>query len=305
MIYTKDFSVIVPCWRGAARFLPKLFDSIPDKDGVEIIVVDNSKEPLQRDEIASNREITLLHSAPERHAGGSRNDGMAVAKGKWLLFADADDFYSADAFDIYYEHLNTDADLVYTGMGGVYEDTGEPSDRGERYERMIHQYCTGEIDEYELRIGFSSPCCKMVSHALVDKYELRYDEIRAGNDIYFSLTSGYYANKIEAVDAVTYIASVNRGSLTRRRDYEVTKARLYSKLHCNQFLRERGLPQYQHSVMFALAESRHYGLSKSWEFVKMMAQFHQNPFIGWRRWMATSKRNKKLDKKESEYIVNK
>lgn len=303
MSYTKDFSVIVPVWRGAAHFLPKLFDSIPLKDEIEIIVVDNSKEPLKRVEIVSDREITLLHSAPERHAGGSRNDGMAAAKGKWLLFADADDFYSPDAFDIYYDHLNTDAEIVYTGMGGVYADTGEPSDRGRYYEKKVHDYCVGGIGENSLRIGFASPCCKMVSHALVDRENLRYDEIRAGNDIYFSLTSGYYAKKIEAVDVVTYIATVNKGSLTKRRDYEVIKARLYSKLHCNQFLRKHSLSQYQHSIIFALFESRHYGLGKTWEFVKMIAKFRQNPFIGWRRWIRTAKRKAKDDKEQAKYIV--
>ncbi len=299
-----DFSVIVPCWRGAIEFLPKLFDSIPQRDEIEIIVVDNSKEPVQRDEIKSDREIVLLHSAPERHAGGSRNDGMAAAKGKWLLFADSDDFYTPEAFDIYYEHLNTDAEIVYTGMGGVYADTGEPSDRGDRYIEMVHNYCTGVIDKQQLIIGFSSPCCKMVSHDLVDREELKYDEIRAGNDIYFSLTSGFYAKEIEVIDAITYIATVNRGSLTKRRDYEVIKARLYSKLHCNKFLREHGLSKYQHSVMFALAESRHYGIDKMLEFIKMIVKFRQNPFVGWKRWIETSKKKREENKKDSKYLVN-
>lgn len=303
MNYTKDFSVIVPCWRGAVHFLPKLFDSIPNIDKIEIIVVDNSKELLKREEIASDREITLLHSSPNRHAGGSRNDGIVVAKGKWLLFADADDYYSPDAFNIYYRHFDTDAEIVYTGMGGVFADTGEPSERGSFYKKKVHDYCIGAADELSLRIGFASPCCKMVSHELVDREKLRYDEIRAGNDIYFSMTSGFYAKKIEAVDAITYIATINRGSLTQRRDYEVIKARLYSKLHCNQFLRQHGLRQYQQSVMFAIAASRHFGLCKTWEFVKMIAKFHQNPFIGWRRWFRTSKQNAKHDKARAKYIV--
>lgn len=303
MTYTKDFSVIVPVWRGAIKYLPKLFASIPDKEGIEIIVVDNSKDSVKREEIASSREITLLHSAPERHAGGSRNDGMAVAKGKWLLFADADDYFTPDAFDIYYSKIDTDAELVFTGMGGVYEDTGKKSDRGDRYIKLVHDYCTGTIEEQDLRLGFSSPCCKMVSHALVDREGLRYDEIRAGNDIYFSLTSGYYAKKIDAIDCVTYIATVNRGSLTRRRDYEVIKARLYSKLRCNQFLREHELAERQHSVMFALAESKNYGLDKTLEFIGMIIKFRQNPFIGWKRWKSTAKTSKNIKKQEKQYII--
>jgi glycosyltransferase involved in cell wall biosynthesis len=303
MTYIKDFSVIVPVWRGAINYLPRLFDSIPEKKGIEIIVVDNSKEPVKREEIESPREITLLHSAPERHAGGSRNDGMAAAKGKWLLFADADDYYTSDAFDTYYSKLDSDAEIVYTGMGGIYEDTGEPSDRGDGYARLVHKYCVGEVEEYDLRLGFASPCCKMVSRELVVREGLKYDEIRAGNDIYFSLTSGFFAKKIDAVDTTTYIATVNRGSLTKRRDYEVIKARLYSKLHCNQFLREHGYSHHQHSVMFAMAESRHYGLCKSLEFLKMIVKFRQNPFSGCRNWFKTIKKDRELGNIDEKYII--
>ena len=304
MIYNKDFSVIVPVWRGAIKYLPKLFDSIPDKDGIEIIVVDNSKDPVNRSEINSDRAITLLHSAPERHAGGSRNDGIAAANGKWLLFADADDFYTPDAFDIYYEHLNTEAEIVYTGMGGVYADTGEKSDRGDVYIQKVHKYCVGEADETILRLSFSSPCCKMVSHALVDREKLRFDEIRASNDVYFSLTTGYYAIKIEAVDVITYIATVNRGSLTKRRDYEVIKARYYATLHCNQFKKEHGIKQYQHSVMYFLFESRRFGILKMWEFIKMLVEYKQNPLLGWSKWLNTFKQNKKTEAKDKHYIVD-
>ena len=303
MEYTKDFSVIIPCWRGAIKFLPKLFSSIPDNERIEIIVVDNSKEPVMRQEIESCRDIVLIHSAHERHAGGSRNDGMKVAKGKWLIFADADDYFTPTAFDVFYSKVDSDAELIYTKPDGIYEDSGEWSDRGEYFAQQVHRYCVGEIEENSLRLGFSSPWCKMVKHELVDRENLRYDEIRAGNDQYFSLTSGYFAKTIEAVDEITYIVTVNYGSLTQHRDYEVIKARLFSLLHCNQFLRGHGLSRYQHSIMAILYEGRRFGVLKMWEFVIMLFKFRQNPFIGWRRWASSLRRTKNEDVINKKYIV--
>ena len=303
MTYSKDFSVIVPTWRGAIKYLPRLFDSIPESDRIEIIVVDNSVEPVNREEINSKRTITFLHSAPERHAGGSRNEGIRVAMGKWLLFADADDYYTPDAFDIYYSIFDTEAEIVYTGMGGIYDDTGEPSDRGDIYVQLVHQYCNGEIDDKTLRYKFSSPCCKMVSHDLVKRYNLCYDEIRAGNDNYFSITSGFYAKRIVAIDKVTYIASVNRGSLTKRNDYEVLKSRFYAKLHCNQFFRKQKLANQQYSVMYALIECRKFGFSKMCSLFLMLAKFHQNPFVGYKNWIKTAKNLKNIVAKDKDYTT--
>lgn len=303
MIYSKDFSVIIPTWRGAIKYLPKLFETIPDTDRVEIIVVDNSKKPVNREEINSTREITLLHSAPERHAGGSRNEGMVVAKGRWLLFADSDDYYTDDAFDVYYSMLNTDAEIVYTGMGGVFMDTGEPSTRGERYIKAVHDYLNGKLSEMQLRLGFSSPCCKMVSHDLVLRHNLKYDEVVACNDMFFSMLSGYYAKTVTAVDKITYIATVSRGSLTRRHDYAIGISRLKVRLRYNQFLREHALSDYQGSIMNELKEVSGCGIKAAVEGLVLVARYRQNPFIGYKRWIKSYKsivENKKVEKKHLE-----
>lgn len=265
--------------------------------------MDNSKEPLQREEIESDREFTLLHSAPERHAGGSRNDGINAAKGKWLLFADADDYFTDDAFEIFYKYIDSEAEIIYTKPDGRYDDTDEKSGRADTYAELVHGYRTGINSEEDLRLGFGTPWCKMVSHALVDRENLRFDEIRACNDIYFSLSSGYFAKTIIADDNITYIVTVNRGSLTQRRDYEVIRARLYGKLHCNQFLKEHGLAHRQRSVMYFLSESRHFGIRSFFDMLGMIIKARQNPFVGWKRWMMTAGNIKKLEQKNEQYLV--
>lgn len=302
MNYNFVFSVIVP-HRNSTGTLPRLFDSIPQRKDLEIIVVDNSPTPIKKEDIASKRPFKLLYSDPQRGAGCARNVGIESATGKWLLFADADDFYSKEAFEVFYNKTESDADLIYTGMGGMYLDTGERSDRGDGYTKLVKQFLNKEIPESDLRFKFSSPCCKMVRHDMVNKYGLRYDEVAASNDMYFSMLCGYHAKTIEAVDIVSYIATVSKGTLTKRRDYTVISARYGVYLRYNKFLKNHGYSEYQRSVLnYALSLCR-MGVRPAWEAVVLLIKYRQNLFVGYQNWIATLQKKKTRDKVDSKYIV--
>lgn len=301
-MYTKDISVIIP-HRDSIKFLPTLISSIPIDDRIEIIIVDNSPQRISVNDIPVEREFKLLYSSPSRGAGGARNVGIENAQGKWLIFADADDYFTNEAFECFISLIDSDAEVVYTCMGGVYMDTGEPADRGDVYTRLVKGYLSGVYTEEDLRLGFPSPCCKMVSHDLVRRNTIKYDEIRAGNDIYFSTVSGKLARQILAIDVITYIATVSHGTLTQRRDYEVIKARLYSKLHCNQFLKQHGHYSRQHSIMYELLQSLRFGPTKIIKFLKMVYAFGQNPFIGYKRWLKGILVVRNISKNNRKYIT--
>lgn len=300
-----DFSVIIP-HRDSLHLLPKLFSSIPDSDKIEVILVDNSPIPItlqQIRNIGGERNISLLFSSPERGAGGARNVGMENAHGKWLIFADADDYFAENAFDCFYRHFNSKAEIVYFCAIGKYIDTGEYSSRGEAYTNLVRGYLNGKCSENDIKFGHKVPWGKMIKRNLVNLHCLMFDEIRAGNDAFFSITSAYFAQKIEAVDFVTYIVTVSKGSLTMKRNYEVIKSRLYSTLHCNQFLKQHGHSAMQHSIMYALYASRNYGFKAFFEFCRMIIKFRQNPFIGCENWLKTLKKYSAQNKKDKKYIV--
>lgn len=300
-----DFTVIIP-HRDSVYLLPRLFSSIPDSDKIEVILVDNSPIPITLQQIRNTgvkRNFILLFSSPERGAGGARNVGLENAHGKWLVFADADDYFADGAFDVFYEYRESDSDIVYFCSSGIYIDTGEYSSRAESYTNLVRDYLNGDCSEEDIKFEHFVPWCKMIKRDLVNFYHLRYDEIKAGNDMYFSLQAGYFAKEIEAVNKIVYVVTTSRGSLTNRRDYEVIKARLYSKLHCNQFLKEHGHSNRQHSVMFALYESRHYGIKAFFEFCGMIIKFHQNPFIGCGNWLESLKNDSAQNRKDKKYIV--
>lgn len=296
------FSVIIP-HRNSLEFLPKLFSTIPNDRRLEIILIDNSPIPITKEDVAIDREYTLLRSEPDRGAGGARNVGIENAKGKWLIFADADDFFSENAFDLFFSKSDSDAEIIYTCMGGVYANTGEPSNRGDQFTEKVRGYLNGTLSELDLRTGFASPCCKMISSALVERHSIRYDEVVAHNDNYFSLLSGFYAKKIEAIDYITYIATVSRGSLTRRRDYPVVYSRFWVTLKRNKFLKEHHMADRQGSVMVYLYQALRFGPIVVCKMLLEAFRWRQNIFVGWRRWIRTFANLRKQEKSESKYIV--
>ena len=254
MSYNVDFSVIIP-HRDSLHFLPKLFSTIPDSEKIEVLLIDNSLIPITKEDVKTSRNFILLFSEPNRGAGGARNVGIKNAHGKWLIFIDADDYLPNDAFDIFYSEYDADAEVIYFCMNGIYLDTGEYSDRGEKYTYLTQGYINGKIEENDIRVNFSSPCSKMISHELVNRHNIQFDEVIVSNDLYFSMLVGFYAKKIKAVDKVTYIATVSRGSLTKRRDCEALKSRFEVRLRRNHFLKKHNLGKYQSSVMYFLCNS--------------------------------------------------
>ena len=302
MNYSKDITVIIP-QRNAVSTLPRLLETIPQSEKIEIIIVDNTPEPISKSDINFSGDYNLLWSSPNRHAGGARNVGIENAQGKWLVFADADDYFTPNAFELFYKYIDSKAEIIHFGMAGVYSDSGKEANRGKNYRDMIEGFLEGTVTEEDIRLGFVTPCCKMVSHDLVDRYSLRYDEIRAGNDKYFSMVTGYYAKTIEVYNQVCYVATVTKGSLTRSLNYDIIKSRLYSMLHCNQFLKQHGLSSRQGSIMFILFEARRMGLRQKIELLRMVIHHRQNPFIGCRNWFSSYKKRRKREKAEADYIV--
>jgi len=299
------YSIIIP-HRDSLHFLPKLFSSIPVREDIEIILVDNSPKPIIKEQILElgvKNKFQLLYSEPSRGAGGARNEGIEHASGKWLLFLDADDFFSEGAFDVFNRHVNSDAEIIYFCMGGIYEDTGERSNRGDNYTNLVMDYMNAKIDEMCLRLSYSSPCAKMVSHALVDRYNIRYDEVLASNDTYFSMLTGYYATKVETDPTEVYIATVSRGSLTRRRDFAVVLSRYQVALRLNKFLKEHGLGNRQKSVMVYFYNARPYGIKALLKMFGLAIKYRQNLFIGAYRWSNTLSKKQAIDKKEEKYIA--
>ena len=279
-------SVIIP-FKGDGILLKKLLNTIPAIPTIEVIVADNNQKHFDMSFFSDCREIILLEVDPNRGAGGARNEALKYARGLWVVFADADDFFAESAFSVLLNSLNNPADLIYFKSNGIILNSGRHSDRADYYNSLIDKYNSTKTTENDLRYKVGVPWGKMYKLSLIRDNNILFDEIVAGNDAFFSLACGYYSNSIDIIKEVLYTVTVSGGTLTQRIDFDVVKARLYSRLHCNHFLKQHKLDEYQYSIMYFFLQTCKFGMSSFIDSVKLLILFRQNPFIGCGRWFSS------------------
>lgn len=297
-----DFSIIIP-HKDSPCLLKRLLDSIPQRENIEIIIVDNSEKPLQAHDIDCEHKYKLLWANPSRYAGGARNEGLSVAIGKWVIFADADDYFTTQAFNSFELFKHSNADIVYFNCEAVYPETGERSNRADDYRNIIAGYNSGNINKEYIRYNWPVPWSKMIKKTLIQDHNILFDEVIAANDAYFSLMAGFYANDIDVCNDSVYVVTVVKGSLSKRRDYSVIKSRFLVSLRSNEFLRNNDLKKYQHSVMYLYLYSLKLGIGVFYEFSRLLLKYRQNLFIGITRWIHSIFSVLKTYKKDSKYIT--
>ena len=97
------YSIIIPHYN-IPELLQRCLNSIPDLPSFQVIIVDDCSDGKIVDFRyfpGMERENVKCIFLKERHgAGFARNLGLRYACGKWVLFADADDFFHKDFYNI-------------------------------------------------------------------------------------------------------------------------------------------------------------------------------------------------------------
>lgn len=259
MISRGKVTVVVPHYNSPAT-LKRLIDSIPSQDWLEVLVVDdNSRAPI--DSLFDAYPFVRVLTLPKDRKGGgaARNFGLENSNSDWLLFADADDFFVAGAFDRIARYLSADLDVVYFSPTSMKESTGDIGSRHQHYAALLDAY--SRTSDKRLLYRYFVPWSKLVSRRLVDTYSISFDEVIASNDMNFSLKVACYGKK-HAVDmSPIYCVTESTESLTKQTSLAVLESRFYAAVRYNKFLQERGEGKYQLGLSLQLYNMRSLGFS--------------------------------------------
>lgn len=214
----KNFTIIIP-HNNLPLLLERLLLSIPERDDLEIIVVDDHSDPEKVDFNrfpVKRKNFRLLSNEGERGAGHARNYALPYAEGKWIIFADSDDFFNMGFDRFLNDYVNCDADIVYFNANSVDTETYEPSNRANHLNEFIEEYEKNhKRGEMIMRYWFTEPWCKMIRRDLIEKHNVSFDNTCIHEDVKFSCLIGLYARSVVVDNRQLYCVTSRKDSLSR------------------------------------------------------------------------------------------
>lgn len=280
------YSIIIP-HKNSVGLLTILLSSIPDTPDYEVLIVDDNSDAAYLTKLNSmtfNANVRIFYNTKTEGAGKARNIGLEYATGKWILFADADDFFCKNMACLLALCKDSDADIAYFYVDSVYLDTMKRAYRHERYTRLVDDYLLcPSVNEDKLRFYFTPPWGKMYRRSLLVEHQISFEEILTGNDMMFSLKAAWAAKKIEAYRKILYTVTVSQGSLTTTMSKSHFESRFQAVLRCNDFLRNINKSRYQMSVLYFLMKSYRFGLYYICHVIGELRKHRSNIFIGMKK----------------------
>lgn len=221
-----NYSFVIP-HHNTPQLLQRLVDSIPQRDDIEIIVVDdNSNDDKKANVQRSDVSVLYIDKENSKGAGRARNEGLKHVHGKWTLFADADDFYKEGFLNVLDDYVDSEVDMVFYNIESVDSDTLKPGkrNRAELHQKLIAQYDGSKYTADVLLYQGFSPWRRMVKTTLINENGCFFEEIHQSNDSFFSLQVSYLAKTWKVDHRTVYILTYCKNSIT----YSKTTKEKYS-----------------------------------------------------------------------------
>lgn len=282
----KQISIIVPHYN-TPESLIKLLESIPSREEIEVIVADDNstvdladlKEDLKKFPMV---QFTVNDSGV-KGAGASRNVALKKATGKWLLFADADDFFTENMYEKVETYLDSDYDMVYFPPTSMDIVTGQTSSRHVMYMELVENFYKKKNLRTltELKYGFCTPWSKLIRRSVVEENKITFDEIMVSNDIMCMTKCAFYSEKVGASKDTIYCVTRGGKTLTAKKDEKRFDTRIDVLIERYTFLREHlSKKEFRYAHIDRLALGKlvdvfidHWGISK---FFSILKRYHQN-----------------------------
>lgn len=201
-------SIVIPIFNSEEHLEQALGSVIGQSyKNIEIICVDDgsiddSKKIVKR-YMAQDSRILLIEQE-NLYAGVARNTGMAIAKGKYIMFLDSDDYFEENMIEELVANAERyHSDIVLCDAYYFDDQTGEITEKDFILNKsMVGKYDVFSRKDFPQNIVSATcygPWTKLYNFEFIKKNNLKYQPIKRNNDIFFTYMTMILANRISYV----------------------------------------------------------------------------------------------------------
>ena len=272
------YTIIVP-HHNIPNLLKRCLSSIPRRDDTQIIVVDDASNSEYTEDLKNLEEefryVEFLYQDRAGGGGMARNVGLKYAKGKLVLFADADDFFTPCFNQVLDDYKDNTSDIIFFNALSLKEGEYMPTDRADHLNYMHRLYMSNPLRAILLfKYSFGEPWCKMIRKSIIDKNNICFQETSIHNDTQFSYLVGHHSSvvKVDNRAIYCYMIRTNSVSVAESDERYLTRVKVFAKK--NKFLLENNIPFYDEHYMSSFVHFKQIGDERKYsECVQILFEY--------------------------------
>lgn len=250
------YSYIIP-HKDSIKLLLRCINSIEDKENSQIIVIDDNSK--NQDEIIAAigtfPSVELILSKHNIGAGAARNLGLKKAIGKWILFADADDFFNEGYIHAVDKYYNSQNDIIIFDTNSRISDSLQITENRFPEWSVIIKRRDFERSKWVIPVVWG----KLYLRRFIDENSICFDEVFASNDVMFCYKANLLAKSYLIDDYVLYCSTKNSNSLCYNINEKNILCRVQVLKRTNALLRSIGMNKYQYNIFSLILLFRRIG----------------------------------------------
>ena len=200
-------SVIIPVYN-AELYLKRCIDSILNQSfkSFEIIAIDDGSKDSSFKILSGYQQFSpniRILSRENKGAAYTRNEGIKLAKGEFIMFIDSDDYINPDYLQVFYDEISRGMDdAVIGGLQRVNQDG-----------KQLFSIQLGK-DKWS-KYRSISPCARIYRKKFIVDNELSFPDIPLAEDLLFSLTVYTKSKNIRTIPYCGYNWFYNKNVLDK------------------------------------------------------------------------------------------
>ena len=263
----------------APKLLARMLKSIPEREDIQVIVVDDASTKENKFELAKleHKNLHIKYLQENKGGGYARNAGLELVQAKWLIGVDCDDYFSANAFDVLDKYKDEEIDCLMYSVQLVDQDNIVINKFIESTKSTL-DYLASPSEKNLMALKYRNTVTwnKMVSTRFIKENNVQWEDCRVNIDVLFSFLVTTRMSKFKIIPDYLYNLVTSDNSITRKKRTIEREFQFYlAAQKRNGFFLSIGLkkyPYYRKDYMYALYMLKKRGLKGMIIFVRYVYQ---------------------------------